>query len=214
MRGVAIQADGHIVVVGQAKFSMKAADVAIARYNKDGSLDKTFGIGGKVTTDIDAIDDGRAVAIQRDGKIVVGGFVEHDDPTLFNGVLDEFVVIRYDTNGSLDTTFGVAGVETTDFGPDGPAQANSVVIQADGKIVLAGTVLGTETLHDFALARYASNGLPDRTFGANDLVITDLGGTSDFETAAVLQADGKILVAGSANDRFAVARYNTNGCRT
>ncbi len=212
VRAILIQSDGHIVVVGQAivKFAT-TADIAIARYNKDGSLDQSFGAGGKVTTDIDAIDDGRSVAIQRDGKIVVAGFVEHEAPVP-NGVIDRFVVVRYEPNGALDATFGIDGVAITDFGPEGPAQANSVMIQNDGKILAAGTVAGSiGTLEDFAIVRYAPNGMPDHTFGANGVVLSDLGSTADFETAAALQTDGKIVVAGSASDKFAVARYNTNG---
>ncbi len=139
VRAILIQSDGHIVVVGQAivKFAT-TADIAIARYNKDGSLDQSFGAGGKVTTDIHAIDDGRSVAIHRDGKIVVAGSAS-----------DKFAVARYNTNGLQDLTFGTNGVARVDFStpaiPRTGDELRAMAIQRDGKIVAVG--FSTASIH-------------------------------------------------------------------
>jgi len=189
---VALQKDGKIVVAGQSD-AEGDNDFAIARYNTDGSLDLTFGMGGKVTTDFGGIDRGLAVTLQKDGKIVVAGFASND-----------FAVARYNMDGSLDLTFGTGGKVTTDFG--GNDSGNAVVLQKDGKIVVAGTSGG-----DFAIARYNTDGSLDLTFGDNGTVTTDFGGNFDRGRAVALQKDGKTVVAGGAPSGFGIARYNTDG---
>jgi len=144
--GVAIQSDGKIVVAGYSIISGNY-DVAVVRYNTDGSPDTGFDTDGKVTTDISSSDYANGVAIQSDGKIVVAG---HSS----NGVNFDFAVVRYNTNGSLDTTFDTDGKVTTAIG-SGEDQANGVAIQSDGKIVVAGysNISGN---YDFAVVRYQS----------------------------------------------------------
>src|SRR5207253_537657 len=106
-RGIAAQADGKIVVAGSCWTGL-SHDFAIARYSMNGSLDTTFGTGGKVTTDIASSDDqAYAVVIQPDGKIIVAG-----DSFLEIGFV--FALVRYNSNGSLDTSFGIGGRVTTD----------------------------------------------------------------------------------------------------
>ncbi len=173
----------------------------------NGSLDNTFGIGGKVMTPVGNNDVGaNAVAIQSDGKIVTAGWS-------YNGIDDDFAIVRYNTNGTLDNTFGTSGVVIAN--PSGSTDnAYSVVIQGDGKIVIAGTEeLGAN--FDFAVQRYNSDGTIDNSFGTAGNITTDINGGDDRVFSTALQSDGKIVVAGisfnGTNYDFAVARYNTNG---
>ena len=123
---VAVQSDCKILVAGVADNGSNY-DFALARYNTDGSLDATFGGVGKLTTDLGGSDYGYSVAIQSDGKIVVAGQSNND-----------FAVARYNTDGSLDTTFGDDGTKTIDLG--GTEAGGYLAIQSDGKMVVAGTV--------------------------------------------------------------------------
>src|SRR6266566_6132870 len=163
---VAIQADGKLVVVGQTykQNDFSNEDFVVTRYNPDGTLDTTFGRGGKVRTDFPGLAAvPSSVVIQPDGKIVVAGGAF----PLFTFAGD-FKVVRYNPNGSLDTSFGDGGIVTTTF-PEG-SYAFDVALQADGKIIAAGTVFvdfipGDQSDTDFALARYNPDGTPDATFG-------------------------------------------------
>jgi uncharacterized delta-60 repeat protein len=203
VEGVALQPDGKILIAGSAK-----GDFALARHNADGSLDTSFGSGGSVTTNLGGIDEGFDVALQPDGKIVMVG--RSGGPTGF-----DFGVVRYDTDGSLDTGFGTGGMVRTDFA-GGADYAHGVVIQADGKIVAAGHArLGTD--NDFALARYDGNGRLDASFGSGGKVTTNVAGVTDLGNAVTLQADGKIVVVGAVDPggtfdyHFGLARYATDG---
>jgi uncharacterized delta-60 repeat protein len=206
---VAIQGDGKIVALGRAYVSSTFdADFALARYNTDGSLDATFGTGGKVNTDFGGdFDLAFGVAIQGDGKIVAAG--ETDSGT------EGFALARYTTDGSLDTTFDGDGKVTTGFG--GFDEAFGVAIQGDGKIVAAGATFDFDPCctYDFALARYNTDGSLDATFGTGGKVTTDFGSDVEYASDVAIQGDGKIVAAGftssSANDDFALGRYNTDG---
>ncbi len=214
---LAIQSDGKIVVAGYSNAGGTQQDFALARYNANGSLDTAtpFGVGGKVTTDFPGGNDfGQSVAIQSDGKIVVAGFSNA------NGNQD-FALARYNTNGGLDTSFGTAGTGRvlTGFGGGSSDFGQSVAIQSDGKIVVAG-FSNANGGNDFALARYhglSTTGAPgtlDTTFGTGGMVTTDFGG-NDHGNSVAIQSDGKIVVAGAADIGgtydFALARYNTDG---
>jgi uncharacterized delta-60 repeat protein len=207
--GVAVQADGKLVVVGFAPSGAGVGDFALARYNADGSLDTSFGTGGRVTTGFSAGGAGAyAVALQSDGKIVAAGKVSTVD-----GVSD-FALARYNADGSLDTSFGSGGKVTTDFGSR-IDWASCVLIQGDGKIVAVGNATTTAN-YDFALARYTPAGALDTSFGSGGKVTTDFSRSSiDTAYAATLQSDGKIVAAGissgSPSYDFAVARYSTSG---
>src|SRR5207302_1086405 len=98
-QGVAVQSDGKIVAGGWTATN-SGLNFAVVRYTTNGTLDSTFGTGGKVTTAIGAYAQGRALALQSDGKILVAG-------RAYNGSNDDFGAVRYNTNGSLDTTFGI-----------------------------------------------------------------------------------------------------------
>jgi uncharacterized delta-60 repeat protein len=199
---VAVQADGKLVAAGTA-FTGQFSDFALARYNPDGTLDPSFGTGGKVTTNIDGGgNDATALAIQADGKLVVAG-------SAFTGAGVDFAVARYNPDGTLDANFGTGGKVTTDFA-GGFDQANALIVQADGKLVVAGS---TEfTAIDFALARYNPDGTLDASFGTGGQVVTDLGGT-DRAFALAVQG-GKLVAAGltfTTNGDFGLVRYNADG---
>lgn len=172
-----------------------------------GALDPTFGNRGKVTTDFFLrTDNAFAVALQSDGKIVAVG-------RAFRVTLDDFALARYNTNGSIDTSFGNSGKVSTDFFGN-TDQANAVAIQSDGKILLAGTAVGAnpaDVRNDFALARYNPAGSLDNSFGISGKVVTDFSGKSDIATAIAIQKDGKIIAAGSSDGDFALVRYNEDG---
>jgi len=207
---VALQADWKIVVAGGSVIGL-FDNFALARYNSNGTLDTSFGTGGKVITNFGEVSSrAYSVAVQPNGKIVVAGYANIDGS-------EDFALVRYNADGTLDDTFGAGGKVITDFGlvqqGFSYAFANSLAVQLDGKIVVAGqALLGSG--FDFALARYNSNGELDTSFGTGGKVITDFTPNEGANSLAVLP-DGRIVVAGQANvDRgygFALVRYNSNG---
>jgi len=205
---VAIQGDGKIVVAGYSK-----GDFALTRYNSNGSLDTSFDGDGKVTTSVGSsffTDIANSVAIQSDGKVVVAGFRS-------SGSRD-FALTRYNSNGSLDTTFDGDGKVTTDFGNSTDDVAHSVAIQSDGKIVVAGQSKNLRSGYDFALTRYNSNGSLDTTFDSDGKVTTAVGisnyGANYGANSVAIQSDGKIVIAGDGPGDFALARYNVSDAPT
>jgi uncharacterized delta-60 repeat protein len=178
--------------------------IAIPGSAAPGDLDPTFDGDGKVITQIAEDDGARGVAIQADGKIVAAG------SATASGNLD-FALARYNTDGSLDTSFDGDGKVTTDFAA-GADEALAVAVQADGKIVAGGSAAISGV--DFALTRYNTDGSLDPTFDGDGRVTTDYGfGSSQIRGLAV-QADGKIVAAGYGSSTafdFFLARYLTNG---
>jgi len=177
---------------------------ALARYLNNGALDPSFGSGGKVITSINSYDFADAVAVDG-GKIIVAGATSPD-----LGVHLYFVVARYNSNGSLDTSFGSGGITTTDFG-QGYNSAGGLAVMGD-RIVAAGYE-GTRGHLDFAVARYTNDGSLDNTFGAGGKVITDFG--NDAAGHAVDVHAGHIVVIGTyfngLDHDFAAALYARNG---
>jgi uncharacterized delta-60 repeat protein len=215
---MAIQTDGKLVVVGTTYTNndYSGEDFAVARYDTDGTLDATFGVNGRVTTDFPGLAAvASSVVIQPDGKIVVAGGAF----PLFT-FLGDFEIVRYNTNGSLDASFGSGGIVTTSF-PGQGSYAFAVALQPDGKIVAAGTDFvdfssddSSDT--DFAIERYNANGTPDATFGVNGQVTTDFDGFNDDAFAILVQPDGRLVAVGSAKNPatyydFAAVRYLSNG---
>jgi uncharacterized delta-60 repeat protein len=213
---VAVQPDGRIVAAGYAEIGaclfngleLPCFDLALARYDSNGSLDASFGTGGRVTTDFASPNDqAKSVAVQLDGKIVVAG---EASPFINRGF--DFALARYNSNGTLDTTFGTSGKVTTDFAGsnDVPSEPYGVALQGDGKIVVIGQTLVGD-VYDFALARYNTNGTLDTSFGTSGKLTTDYAGGYDVPFSVAVQPDGNILLAGGAtiNSRseFALARY-------
>ncbi len=204
---IAVQSDGKIVAVGMFFSAGSAFQFSLTRYNRDGSLDATFGSGGRVITNIGSMGAGYAtsVAIQPDGKIIAGGSND-----VYGDFTVNFLLARYNTDGSLDTTFGLDGKVVTSFNHE--AGLRSIAIQPDGKIVAVGTS-GHGTDNGFTSVRYKTDGSPDPTFGIGGIVVTQVAGISRGANAAVVQPDGKIVVAGTvfgsagAFGRFAMVRY-------
>ncbi len=220
-QAMAIQADGKIVVAGYADDGV-SDDFALARYLPDGNLDtSSFGFGtGKVTTDFAGFSDhAYALAIDDNDRIVVAG-------RAWNGTDYDFALARYNASGSLDTNFGSAGTGkiTTPFYSGEHDWALALALDADDKIVVAGYAdNGTDV--DFALARYNSDGTPDTSFNfspscapgaiCNGKLVTDFSGGGDQASALAIDGNGKIVVAGYADngvsDDFALVRYNADG---
>ena len=200
---IVIQRDGKIVV-GGAQGPPTAADwgFGLARFNRNGSLDTAFGSGGTVSTAFGKSGWINALALQRDGKIVAVGWTF----TPYAG--DDFALARINPDGSLDPSFGDRGRVTTDFTTWD--EGNAIVVQPDGKIVVAGQILAGQNTRRFALARYRSDGSLDPSFGKGGKVVSIEGDASQQggASALVLQPDGK-LVAGGAP--FTLVRFNPDG---
>lgn len=212
--GMALQADGKVIVAGISfeGNSAQGGDFAVARYNTNGTLDTSFGVGGKVTTDFGQTETASSVVVQSDGKIIVAGGTY----PIFPSSGGQFALVRYNSNGSLDTTFGDNGLVQTTFSTSG-CYASALALQADGKIIAAGTnYRDFSSNSDFGLARYNSNGTLDTSFGTSGLVSTEFDGMLDAASSVLLQSDGKIVAVGSASSSatfydFAVVRYLANG---
>ena len=231
---VAIQADGKIVTAGYYVTSDGPDQFAVARFNTNGSLDTTAfnpeglepGTTATTINNVDIVNKAYSVALQADGKIVAAGFYTPD------GTSDQFAVARFNTDGSLDTTFNSGGsqpgtVSTTINNITYDDEANSVAIQADGKIVTAGYASPDDITYQFAVARFNTDGsLDTTTFNPGGLepgttattINNNVNGDNEANSVAI-QADGKIVAVGftstttstSSPYQFAVARFNTNG---
>jgi uncharacterized delta-60 repeat protein len=204
---VAIQSDGRIIVAGESADSIVNADFGLVRYNANGALDTSFNGTGKVTTPIGSGNDtALSVAIQSDGRIVAAGSSN-------NGSDSDFALVRYNTNGTLDTSFNGTGIVTTPIGSDNEG-AGSVAIQSDGRIVAAGES-NNGLDYDFALIRYNTDGTLDTSFNGTGKVTTPIGSADDNGFSVAIQSDGKIVAAGNSDNGsthdFALVRYNTNG---
>lgn len=207
-----IQADGKIVTVGRTQIGTDNTDFAIVRYNADGTLDSSFGNGGKVITPISNDNDfANRVEIPADGRIVVIGSATSATNLVF-------AAVRYNTNGTLKTSFGTNGIVLTPIG-NSDSQATDIKLQTDGKIVVAGQTSGIGG-DDFAVVRYNTNGTLDTGFGAGGKVVTPVAGNLvDRANNISLQTDGKIVLAGFTSlsnfvHAFAVVRYEGGGVVT
>ncbi len=214
---VAVQPDGKIVAGGSTGTDVTGYDFALARFNTNGALDAGFGAGGpdgdgRATADLFGDDNlARSLALQSDGKIVLGGYA-------YNGSDKDFALARFNTNGALDAGFGAGG-------PDGDGRATAdflknidelydIVLQPDGKIVAAGAAyeITESPNHHFALARFGADGAPDAGFGTVGKVTTDFDGDDEEARGLAIQPDGKIVAAGYAHNYttsndFALVRY-------
>jgi uncharacterized delta-60 repeat protein len=213
------QPDGKLVVAGVSKRSVQgppniASDFLIARYDADGALDPTFGSGGSVVTaPLGGVDDASAaaLAIQSDGKLVAAGSVArftgqppigYDPPQL--------VIIRYDTDGTLDATFGNGGIVLG--GATSRTRASGIVVLSDGRLVVGGTSLtGPFGAPQFFFARYDADGTLDSTFGTGGSTVFGAG----TGNALARQPDGKLALAGAFHnqgvDSFSLARVDADG---
>jgi uncharacterized delta-60 repeat protein len=200
------QADGKLVAAGYRYNKKGLRHFAVLRYNSDGSLDTTFNGTGATTTVFSALpipfDYAQAIIQQDDGKLVAAG-------NSLNAGAEEFALARYNKDGSLDVTFGEAGLLTTSFGA-GNDKCYSVIQQADGKLVAAGLSYANGNA-DFALVRYNRDGSLDDTFGGDGMVTAAVGAGHDFGQTVIQLADGKLLMTGRSDDEFAMVRLNADG---
>lgn len=207
----AIQQDGKIVATGYGYDANGSdADIVLVRYDVDGSLDASFSGDGKLTTDLGSNHDSAwGVAIQSDGRILVAGA---RGLGIGNTGNYDFALLRYNADGTPDASFNGNGVATTDFAGRNDSGHDLVVLDG-GKILVAGTADAAGNA-DFALARYNTDGSLDTNFGVGGKLTTDIAADHDVEYALAIQADGKILLAGTtggSETRFALARYNADG---
>ena len=203
---IAIQSDGKIVVAGNS-YDGNLDNFAIARYNADGTIDNTFNGNGYVLTSIGTSGAAiNSIAIQSDGSIFAAGY------TLFGNNMD-FAVAKYTSSGILDNTFDADGIAITPI-YNNAEFASKVLIQPDGKIVVFGSTIQNSD-YDFAMVRYNSDGTYDNTFNGNGFITPYFSGNfNEYGNAALLQNDGKILIAGMNNSTFndfIVGRVNTDG---
>lgn len=199
--GVAVQPDGKIVLTGEASNGANS-DFAVARFNANGSLDTAFDYNGFLTTPIGTgADVASDISVQSDGKIVAAGYG-------FNGANNDFALARYNTDGSLDSSFDGDGILRTAVG-SADDRAAGLIIQFDGKIVAAGR--GFNGLNDdFAVARYNTDGSPDATFDGDGQLLTPIGTGHDHAFDLAMGSDGRLVAAGESFNggyRFGAARY-------
>jgi uncharacterized delta-60 repeat protein len=197
---VAIQADGKIVAAGSGfPVALRLADFALARYNRDGSLDATFGAGGRVLTTFapNSIEGANALVIQPDGKIVAAGSTR-------SGQRRAFAVARYLTNGSLDASFDGDGLVVTQLSA-GDDVVFDLALQPDGKLIAAGW--SSPGGFDVAMARYNRDGSLDGSFDGDGMVVaSSFRPASTYAGQVLVQRDGKVLTGGAG-----LARFNPDG---
>jgi len=207
----AVQADGKIVVLGQTSQAFNS-DFAVVRYNSDGSIDNFFGSNGIAITDVGSFDNAQSIVIQTDGKIVIGG----DSSITVN---TDFVLVRYNPDGSIDNSFGTSGRVITSFGQNRRNILARILLLPNGKIVAVG---GADRIPDtntgpaaWALARYNTDGSLDNSFGVGGKVETVTNSFGAIAKNAALQQDGKIIAVGQfpngGNSSAVVARYLNTG---
>lgn len=183
---------------------------AMSAFAADGDLDTSFGAGGTVVeTFYDALSVNSSVAIQADGKIVVAGY-----STVLSTGQTDFTIVRYNTNGTVDATFGTNGKVYADVGGKSD-QFPEVFVLQDGKILLAGQSRNAQDIPVISFFRFNSNGAIDTTFGTNGVAIssfTTSGIRGDVLGDAIVQTDGKIVVTGQwEGTSFCIGRFNANG---
>jgi uncharacterized delta-60 repeat protein len=218
---ILVQSDGKIVAAGWAQLGVKTPnnDFLVARYNANGTLDTSFGSGGRASTDFGGDNDrayGAALQPGTNGKIVTGGVATiitgHGTKTTST---TDFAVARYNANGTLDTSFGNNGKVVTALGTGG-ATAYAMAVQPDGQIILAGVTSGG----NLTLVRYTANGALDTTFGSGGKLLTSITIDAvrpehEHVVAVSVQTDGRIVVAADVNapsgPDFMLARFNANG---
>ena len=204
-RAVVVQPDGKIVVAGSSSNAV-GWDMALVRYNADGTVDTGFGNGGRVVTPVGGYGEASALVLQPDGSIVTAGY----SLTPTGGV---FALARFKANGTLDLSFGSAGLTLTPIGTW--ATASAVTLKPDGKIVVIGSAATSLVTSVFAVVRYNPNGQLDPSFGSGGIVMADTGTGLHEATAGTVLPDGKVVAAGfsgaGANQRFEVARLDANG---
>jgi uncharacterized delta-60 repeat protein len=202
-----LQADGKIIGTGSSKDNNGTPSFAMVRYNSDGSIDESFGLNGKVTYPNGGAE---SAMLQPDQKIILSGYSRANSYSLSS---DTHELLRFNTDGSLDSTFGVNGRVSTSFGEEFNHTRASVMVLPDGKILQCGTL--RHFVSKVTLGRYESNGLVDSTFGVNGSMVMELPDFGVLHPSVRLQGD-KILLSGrlsvnNSSTRFMLLRFNYNG---
>jgi len=187
--------DSRIVVAGRS-----IGAFALLRLTSAGAIDAGFGSGGTASTKVSGDDEVFALAQQTDGKLIAVGSAD-------DGLDSDFAIVRYTSAGVPDPTFSGDGIATVEFG--GSDTARAVAVQGDGSIVVAGSTEGSNS--DIAVARLTPTGAPDPIFGVAGKATTAVTAREDAAYAVIVQTDGKIVVAGEADDDFVLLRYGDNG---
>jgi uncharacterized delta-60 repeat protein len=206
---IAIQPDGRILAVGEIQDGSSNRHFGVFRYTRDGDLDPSFGAGGWVIHSLGSSDFPLTVALQKDGKILVGGESSCD-------IWFCFALVRYNPGGSLDPAFGDAGVVRTILSLPGGGWYE-LAVQNDGKILAVGSrvLYGRYPYHRIfhRVTRYLPNGDLDSSFSKDGHTLIDFakGEASESARAVAIQGDGKIVIAGTTDDDFSVARLRRNG---
>ncbi len=210
--GLKIQPDGKIIISGSTEnYSTWNSDILLMRFNNDGSPDNTFGINGQIVINVDEVegiptlDYGIDILLQTSGKIIVVGSSDISGSKL--------VLIRLNSDGSVDTTFGTSGY-VFDFFSTTYDLFTCAALQDDDKIIVGGQSGGSNT--KFPLIRFEANGAIDNSFGTSGKAMNTVDNFSAYANDIVIQNDGKIIIAGSVIDNtfnyaFAIARYNSDG---
>jgi len=203
---IALQVDGKILLGGSTG-AWPSIDFAIARFDTSGQLDNSFGSNGKVVTSLgNNPDRATSMVLLASGKIIQSGFSD-------NGSNNDFAMVRYSNTGTIDSSFGNNGIVISPITTNDSEHSNAIALQSDGKIILGGWAFVASGNTDFAIARYDTSGAIDNSFGNNGKVITSLGTGYDFGNALAIQADGKIILAGSSDNvssyDFSLVRYNS-----
>jgi uncharacterized delta-60 repeat protein len=214
---IAVPSDGKILIASSSQVISLNTDGIIARFNPNGTLDKTFGLFGQVSSVASggffgpsAVAAVSSIVLQADGKFIVAGTLASKLINPPGSNRTGFGLIRYNRNGSIDTSFGTAGGVLTTFGSNPNATAFALAIESNGDIIAAG-----QAGSSLALSRYSSAGKLDATFGSSGTVTTSLGSNASSISSLAIQSDGKIVAAGSifslanaqSQAQAAVARY-------
>ena len=203
--GIVIQNDGKIVAVGQSYHPYQSSNdtfITLVRYNSNGSLDSSFGMAGIVRTNIN-IDMIEVVSlVLNNNKILVGVELVWNEPN------DNFVLLQYDDDGSIDSSFGINGAAYSKI--INLSSLSSMAVHSDGKVLVSGTIG-----QDIGLVRFNIDGSIDTDFGIDGIATADIGGGNDYGRDLAIQANEKIVVVGYTSDGldsdFAMVRFSTSG---
>jgi uncharacterized delta-60 repeat protein len=202
--GIVVDSQDRIIVNGYIGY--ESLYIVIVRYNSDGQIDTSFGSDGTgmVNTNILSTELGMSVVIDSLDRIVLGG-------TLYDVSGDHFAVIRYTLDGVVDPTFGTNGITITQLLGNVDQVATRLTIDNQDRIVIIGQI-NVEN-EDFVVIRYDTSGNLDSSFGnsGGGFVITDISGNDNYATGVAIDSHNKIIVSGSGNGYFVIARYNDNG---
>jgi len=202
-QAVAVQGDGKILVAGSSDQGATGYDFALSRYNADGTLDASFGTGGRVITAFgNGADKVHAMLIQPDGKILMAGESGQGNGT-------DFAIARYNADGSLDAGFGTGGKVLTPIGNTGTRE--SIYALALQTVDGSPRIVAVGGEGDFIATRYLANGQLDDNFGVGGVVQHVFGSVIGAARGVVVTADNKLVLAGHRDHKFAAVRLTANG---